>query len=55
MRGALVAFIVLLGGAPMAANWPQWRGPSGHGVSADALRVVHFSGARISPVPEQVV
>ncbi len=36
MRGALVAFIVLLGGAPMAANWPQWRGPSGHGVSAES-------------------
>ena len=34
MRGALVAFTVLLGGVPMAANWPQWRGPSGHGVSA---------------------
>src|SRR5688572_8936975 len=34
MRDALVAFLVLLGGAPMAGNWPQWRGPAGHGVSA---------------------
>ena len=36
IRGALVAFIVLLGGAPLAANWPQWRGPPGHGVSAES-------------------
>jgi outer membrane protein assembly factor BamB len=36
MRDALVAFLVLLGGAPMAGNWPQWRGPSGHGVSAES-------------------
>src|SRR5688500_6843314 len=36
MRGALVAFAVVLGGVPLAANWPQWRGPSGHGVSAES-------------------
>ena len=28
--------LVLLAGAPMAANWPQWRGPSGLGVSAES-------------------
>jgi len=33
MRGALVALAVMLGGVPMAANWPQWRGPSARGVS----------------------
>src|SRR5687768_16997652 len=36
MRSALIAFIVLLAGAPLAANWPQWRGPSGHGVSTES-------------------
>ncbi len=33
---ALVAMGVLLAAAPMAANWPQWRGPSGLGVSAES-------------------
>jgi outer membrane protein assembly factor BamB len=34
-RGLLfVALTVVLGGVPMAANWPQWRGPSARGVSA---------------------
>ena len=36
MRMALVAVGVLLAAAPMAANWPQWRGPSGLGVSAES-------------------
>src|SRR5688572_31765401 len=36
MRIALVAVGVLLAAAPMAANWPQWRGPSGLGVSAES-------------------
>jgi outer membrane protein assembly factor BamB len=36
MRFALVTSIVLLAGAPMAANWPQFRGPSGLGVSAES-------------------
>jgi outer membrane protein assembly factor BamB len=36
MRGTLVTLAVLLAGAPMAANWPQWRGPSGLGVSAES-------------------
>ena len=35
MRIALVTMAVLLATAPMAANWPQWRGPSGLGVSAE--------------------
>ena len=35
MRMLLVIFAVLLASAPMAANWPQWRGPSGLGVSAE--------------------
>mgnify|MGYP006170236567 CR=1 FL=1 len=33
MRGALVILAVLLAGTPIAANWPQWRGPEGTGVS----------------------
>ncbi|MGB2713893.1 MAG: PQQ-binding-like beta-propeller repeat protein [Vicinamibacterales bacterium] len=33
MRAALVALTLLLGGVPMAANWPQWRGPSARGVA----------------------
>jgi outer membrane protein assembly factor BamB len=36
MRTALVMLSVLLAAAPMAANWPQWRGPSGRGVSAES-------------------
>jgi outer membrane protein assembly factor BamB len=36
MRMTLVTMAVLLAGAPMAANWPQWRGPSGLGVSAES-------------------
>ena len=36
MRAALVTLQVVLAAAPIAANWPQWRGPSGLGVSAEA-------------------
>jgi outer membrane protein assembly factor BamB len=36
MRPALLVLLSLLAGAPMAANWPQWRGPSGLGVSAES-------------------
>ena len=36
MRNALVALTVLLAGVPLAANWPQWRGPAGLGVSAES-------------------
>jgi outer membrane protein assembly factor BamB len=43
MRIALVALSVLLAGAPMAANWPQWRGPSGLGVSAESGLPVTWS------------
>src|SRR5687767_203957 len=36
MRGAFLTVAVLLAGAPIAANWPQWRGPAGLGVSAES-------------------
>ena len=36
MRIALVILLGVLAAAPLAANWPQWRGPSGLGVSADS-------------------
>ena len=36
MRVALVTLSVLLAAAPLAANWPQWRGPSGLGVSGES-------------------
>jgi outer membrane protein assembly factor BamB len=36
MRLASVTLLVLLAWAPLAANWPQWRGPSGLGVSAES-------------------
>jgi outer membrane protein assembly factor BamB len=39
MRPVLVVLLVLFAlfaAAPMAANWPQWRGPSGLGVSAES-------------------
>src|SRR5688572_31924754 len=35
MRIALAVIAVVLAAAPMAANWPQWRGPSGLGVSTE--------------------
>jgi outer membrane protein assembly factor BamB len=36
MRPALAILIVSLTSAPTGANWPQWRGPSGLGVSAES-------------------
>ena len=36
------------GGAAMAANWPQWRGPSGLGVSAESDLPTAWSSARTS-------
>jgi outer membrane protein assembly factor BamB len=36
MRVALTLFSVLLAAVPLAANWPQWRGPSGLGVSPES-------------------
>jgi outer membrane protein assembly factor BamB len=36
MRAALVTLQVILATVPIAANWPQWRGPSGLGVSAES-------------------
>lgn len=32
---ACAAFVVLVSSAPAAENWPQWRGPSSHGVSRE--------------------
>ncbi|MGH9308019.1 MAG: PQQ-binding-like beta-propeller repeat protein [Vicinamibacterales bacterium] len=36
MRAALLTACVVVAGAPLAANWPQWRGPSGLGVSPES-------------------
>ena len=36
MCRALVTATVLLAVAPLAANWPQWRGPSGLGISPES-------------------
>jgi outer membrane protein assembly factor BamB len=36
MRVAVTVFTVLVAAAPLAANWPQWRGPSGLGVSSES-------------------
>jgi hypothetical protein len=36
MRAMLITAHILVAAVPIAANWPQWRGPSGLGVSADS-------------------
>ncbi len=36
MRTAVSALLLLLASTTMAANWPQWRGPGGLGVSAES-------------------
>jgi outer membrane protein assembly factor BamB len=36
MRTAGVALLILATGVPIAANWPQWRGPSGLGLSVES-------------------
>jgi len=36
MRAAFVTLQVVLATAPLAANWPQWRGPAGLGVSGES-------------------
>ncbi len=36
MRTVLVVLLALVAAAPTAANWPQWRGPSGLGVSTES-------------------
>jgi outer membrane protein assembly factor BamB len=36
MRVVVTVFSVLLAAVPLAANWPQWRGPSGLGVSSES-------------------
>jgi outer membrane protein assembly factor BamB len=45
MRATLVALLVLLAAGPIAANWPQWRGPGGLGVSSDASLPTTWSAA----------
>jgi outer membrane protein assembly factor BamB len=43
-RASLISgLLVLLAAAPIAANWPQWRGPSGLGVSAESGLPVTWS------------
>jgi outer membrane protein assembly factor BamB len=44
MRSAVVTLAVLFAGTPMAANWPQWRGPSGLGVSSESGLPTAWSG-----------
>ena len=36
MRSALATVLALLASVTLAANWPQWRGPRGLGVSAES-------------------
>ena len=36
MRVAVTMIIVLITAGPLAANWPQWRGPSGLGLSSES-------------------
>lgn len=36
MRTASALLLVLLASPPLVANWPQWRGPSGLGVSSES-------------------
>src|SRR5687767_13440304 len=36
MRATLVTLLTFVATAPMAADWPQWRGPSGLAVSAES-------------------
>lgn len=43
MRIAPVGLIVLLASTPMAADWPQWRGPSGLGLSTESGLPVTWS------------
>ena len=33
MRSAVVAVAVCVAGGPLYAQWPQWRGPGGRGIS----------------------
>ncbi|HET9261487.1 MAG TPA: PQQ-binding-like beta-propeller repeat protein [Vicinamibacterales bacterium] len=43
MRAALAILFAGLASAPLAANWPQWRGPRGLGVSAESNLPVAWS------------
>ena len=36
MRTVLAGLLALVAAAPTSANWPQWRGPSGLGVSTES-------------------
>src|SRR5688572_14732329 len=43
MRAALAFLLAVLASAPLGANWPQWRGPRGLGVSAETNLPVAWS------------
>jgi outer membrane protein assembly factor BamB len=47
MRGVLVTVLLVLSGAaaPVAENWPQWRGPHGVGISKETNLPVKWSPA----------
>src|SRR5688572_19876057 len=45
-RATLISgLLVLLAAVPIAANWPQWRGPSGLGVSGESGLPVTWSAS----------
>jgi len=43
MRALFIVLFALLAAAPVLANWPQWRGPSLNGVSAETGLPVKWS------------
>jgi outer membrane protein assembly factor BamB len=45
MRSAVVAFAVCVAGAPLYAQWPQWRGPGGLGISNEKDLPIEWSVA----------
>lgn len=45
MRAALAVLVAVVASAPLAANWPQWRGPRGLGVSTDTNLPVAWSAS----------
>jgi outer membrane protein assembly factor BamB len=42
-RAALLTLVLVTGSVPLAANWPQWRGPSGLGISTETRLPVTWS------------
>jgi len=45
MRNGLAILLAVLASAPLGANWPQWRGPRGLGVSAESDLPVAWSAS----------